>query len=144
MNLKDVKVGGFKLVQKPRLVYDGICNLCTGAVRFLNLIDRNNALQYEPFQGLGSRMREKYGLNDRQLQGRMHLIRSDGSLMSGPAAITEICNFLTPFKLICRLFSSSLAERVYNFVASRRYSLFGCRESCFVIGEAKTSRIRAH
>lgn len=74
----------------------------------------------------------------------MHLIRDDGSLMSGPAAITEICNFLAPFKLVCRLFSTSLAERAYNFIAGRRYSLFGCRESCFVISGVKNSRIRVH
>jgi predicted DCC family thiol-disulfide oxidoreductase YuxK len=63
------------------------------------------------------------------------LIGRDGSLMSGPAAITEVCKVLAPFKLVCRLFSSSLADRAYNFIASRRYSLFGCRESCFVVRE---------
>ncbi len=132
------------MIQKPRLVYDGICNFCTGAVRFLNLIDRSKTIEYEPFQELDPRVRRKYGLSDREFQGRMHLIRGDGSLMSGAAAITETCKFLAPFKLVCRLFSTSLAERIYDFIASRRYSLFGCRESCFVIREGKASRIRAH
>jgi len=62
--------------------------------------------------------------------------------MSGPAAITEICQLLAPFKFICSLFSTSLAERVYDFIARRRYSLFGCRESCFVVRESESSEIR--
>lgn len=64
--------------------------------------------------------------------------------MSGAAAIAVVCKFLAPFKLVCKLFSTSLAESVYDFIASRRYSLFGCRESCFVISEGWPSRIRAH
>jgi predicted DCC family thiol-disulfide oxidoreductase YuxK len=123
------------LVQKPRVVYDGICNLCTGAVRFLNLIDRSSTVEYKPFQELDLGVRKKYGMSDREFQGRMHLVRGDGSLLSGPAAITEVCKLLTPFKLVCSLFSTSLADRVYDFIAARRYSLFGCRESCFVVRE---------
>lgn len=118
------------------MIYDGVCNLCTGAVRFLNLIDRSHAFEYEPFQELGLGMVRKYGMSDRELQGRMHLIQRDGSLVSGPAAITEVCKRLAPFKLVCSIFSSSLADRIYDFIARRRYSLFGCRESCFVVRDA--------
>ncbi|MGP8070180.1 MAG: thiol-disulfide oxidoreductase DCC family protein [Candidatus Bathyarchaeia archaeon] len=123
------------MIQKPRVVYDGICNLCTGAVRFLNLIDRSRTIEYKPYQELGLRVRRKYGMSDREFQGRMHLIRGDDSLVSGPAAITEVCKLLAPFKLVCSLFNTSFAARVYNFIAARRYSLFGCRESCFVVRE---------
>jgi predicted DCC family thiol-disulfide oxidoreductase YuxK len=115
------------------VVYDGICNLCTGAVRFLNLIDRSHTFEYGPFQELGLGVRRRYGMSDREFQGRMHLIRRDGSLISGPVAIKEVCKLLAPFKFVCSLFSTSLAERMYDFIASRRYSLFGCRESCFFV-----------
>ncbi len=72
----------------------------------------------------------------------MHLIRQDGSLISGSAAITEICKLLAPFTLICSLFNTALADRVYDFVARRRYSLFGCRESCFVVRGSEKSKVR--
>lgn len=124
------------------MVYDGICNLCTGAVRFLRLVDRSRTLKYEPYQELAPGSRMKYGMSDQEFQGRMHLIQVDGSLTSGPAAIAEVCRFLVPFKLVCNLFNSSLADRVYNFIARRRYMLFGCRESCFVVSEFESSKIR--
>ena len=130
------------MIQKPRVVYDGVCNLCTAAVRFLNVIDRRRTIEYASFQELDRGVRRKYGMTDREFQGRMHLIRWDDSIMSGAAAITEICKLLAPFKFVCNLLNNSFADRVYDFIASRRYSLFGCRESCFVVRDGERSKIR--
>ena len=124
------------------MVYDGICNLCTAAVRFLNVVDRRCSIEYTSFQELGPGVMRKYGMSDREFQGRMHLIQRDDSIMSGAAAITEICKLLAPFKFVCNLLNNSFADRVYDFIASRRYSLFGCRESCFVLRDGEGSKIR--
>lgn len=63
----------------------------------------------------------------------MYLIRRDGSLASGPFAIVEVCKLLTPFSFICNLFGTPFAQRLYDWVAQRRYRIFGCRESCYVV-----------
>jgi predicted DCC family thiol-disulfide oxidoreductase YuxK len=63
----------------------------------------------------------------------MYLIRRDGSLAGGPFAIVEICKLLTPFSFLCNLFRTPFAQRLYNWVAQRRYRIFGCRESCYVV-----------
>ena len=123
----------FSANQKPRLVYDGVCNLCTGAVSFLHALQGEKLVQYTPFQNLGSDMRRAYGLTDEALQGRMYLIRSDGSLASGPFALVEVCKLLTPFSFLCSLFGTRFAQRLYDWVAQRRYRIFGCRESCYVV-----------
>ncbi|HUK27451.1 MAG TPA: DUF393 domain-containing protein [Candidatus Acidoferrales bacterium] len=115
----------------PRLVYDGICNLCIGAVRFLGLLDRHSLIQYSAFQMLEPRFRVRYGLRTEALQGRMHLIERDGSVLAGPDAIAEVCRLVTPFRGVCRLFSSLPARKLYEFVAQRRYRMFGCRCSCY-------------
>jgi len=119
--------------QKPRLVYDGICNLCTSAVRFLYALNGERLVQYVPFQRLSSTVRRRYGLTDEVLQGRMHLIRKDGTLASGPIAITEVCKLLTPFSFVCNLFGNPVAQRLYEWLAQRRYRIFGCRDSCYVV-----------
>ena len=121
-------------LRKPRLVYDGVCNLCIGAVRFLNAIDHSHAIEYAPYQTLDPELREKYALNAAELQGRMHIIREDGSLLKGAAAITEACRFLAPVTFVCGFFNTPLAQRLYDFIARRRYRLFGCRRSCYVQG----------
>ncbi len=121
------------LSTKPRLVYDGVCNLCTAAVRFLYTLDKGRIVHYVAYQQLGSRIRRQYGLTADLLQGRMHLISEDGSLASGPIAMTEVCKLLTPFSFICNLFRTRLAQRLYDWVARRRYRVFGCRNTCYVI-----------
>ncbi len=119
--------------QKPRVVYDGLCNLCTSAVRFLHALHGEQLVQYVPIQNLSSDLRRAHGLTDEVLQGQMYLIRQDGSLAGGPIALTEICKLLTPFSLICNLLGTPIARQLYDWIARRRYRIFGCRESCYVV-----------
>jgi len=128
------------IARKPRLVYDGVCNLCTGVVRFLNAIDQKHAVEYAPYQKLGSDERRTYGLSTSELEGRMHVVRRDGSLVSGAAAIAEACKLLAPINVLCELFNTPLAQRLYDFIARRRYRLFGCRDSCYVPAVRETGR----
>lgn len=76
---------------------------------------------------------KEYGLTEEVLRGRMYLIRENGSVIGGPFAITEVCKLLTPFGIICDLFKTPIAERMYDWVAKRRYRIFGCRESSYVV-----------
>jgi predicted DCC family thiol-disulfide oxidoreductase YuxK len=121
------------LQQKPRLIYDGVCNLCSGAVRFLHALDRARLVEYVPYQNIDSSVQRAYGLNEELLQGRMYLIGRNGSLSSGPISITEVCNLLTPFKFICDFFKTRQAQRFYDWIAGRRYRIFGCRDTCYVV-----------
>ena len=67
-----------------------------------------------------------------ELEGRMHIVRRDGSVVSGAAAIAEACKLLAPITVLCELLNTPLAQRFYDFIARRRYRLFGCRESCYM------------
>lgn len=119
------------IAHKPCIVYDGVCNLCVGAVRFLNAIDHKHVIEYAPYQKLDPGVTRRYALSAAELQGGMHIIRPDGSVMRGAAAISEACKLLAPVTVICDLFNTPLAQRLYDFIAGRRYRLFGCRDSCY-------------
>jgi predicted DCC family thiol-disulfide oxidoreductase YuxK len=62
----------------------------------------------------------------------MHIIRGNGSVVRGVAALAEACRLLAPITVLCDLLNNPLTQRVYDFIAGRRYTLFGCRESCYV------------
>jgi len=124
---------------KTRLIYDGVCNLCVGAVRFLNAIDRRQVVEYAPYQSLDPKVRRRYAATDRDLQGRMHIIQRNGSILKGADAIGELCQLLAPFRLVCSFFNTPFAERLYDFIAQRRYGFFGCRGSCYVPDAKKNS-----
>jgi len=129
MKLQDAQLQ--LIAHKPRLVYDGVCNLCVGAVRFLNAIDHGHVFEYTPYQMLNLEVRKEYELNAQELQGRMHLIQRNGSLLRGAAAISQACRLLAPVTVICELFDTPFAQKLYDFIAGRRYRLFGCRDSCY-------------
>jgi predicted DCC family thiol-disulfide oxidoreductase YuxK len=118
---------------RPSLIYDGICNLCTTAARLLYALDHGLCFEYVPSQQLGADLRVRYGLTEDLLQGQMHLIRQDSSIASGPAALAEICKLLSPFGLMCNILRTRQAQRLYNWIARRRYRLFGCRDSCYIV-----------
>jgi predicted DCC family thiol-disulfide oxidoreductase YuxK len=126
--------------EKPILIYDGICNLCTTVVRLLNALDHGWRLQYIPSQELGERLRSRYGLTEARLQGQMHFIRS-GSVVSGAMAIREICRALTPFGIMCNSLAVPQAQQVYDWIARRRYRLFGCRGTCYVAYRQHSDRL---
>ena len=128
------------IAQKPKLVYDGVCNLCAGAVRFLNAIDHERAVEYAPYQKLGLDEMNTYGLSTSELQGRMQIVRRDGSVVRGAAAIADVCKLLAPTIVLCEVFNTPLAQRLYDFLARRRYSLFGCRASCYIPGAKDPDR----
>jgi predicted DCC family thiol-disulfide oxidoreductase YuxK len=114
------------------LIYDGICNLCTTAVRILYALDRGWRFEYVPSQQLSERLRARYGLSQELLQGQVHLIGQDGSIANGAAAIAEICNLIAPFGFICNVLHTRQAEQLYNWIARHRYRLFGCRGACYI------------
>ena len=118
--------------EKPWLIYDGVCNLCTGVVRFLNVIDHKHAIEYVPYQKLELGERKVYGPSILDLRGQMYMVGVDGSMVNGAAAITAICKLFAPIIRLCELFNTPFAQELYDFIARRRYKLFGCRDSCYV------------
>jgi predicted DCC family thiol-disulfide oxidoreductase YuxK len=117
---------------RPRLIYDGVCNLCTAAVKLLSCLDRRRRFEYVAYQQLNRGFRNKYGLTSSDLQGRMYLV-GDGAVNAGPKAIADVCRLLIPFAFVCNLFKTPQAQRLYEWVARRRYRIFGCRESCYTV-----------
>ena len=62
----------------------------------------------------------------------MYMVGSDGSLVKGAAAMTAICRLFAPIITPCAFFNTPFAQTLYDFIARRRYRLFGCRDSCYV------------
>lgn len=130
-----------RMSKKPRLIFDGICNLCTTTVRVLHVLDRERRIEYVPSQLLNGETRRRYGLREERLQGQMHLIREDNSFVNGSAAIADLLELLTLFHLMSRLLRTPQAERLYGWIAGRRYRLFGCRDTCYVVSLSRNSTV---
>jgi predicted DCC family thiol-disulfide oxidoreductase YuxK len=85
------------------------------------------------YQTISDQVKFEYNLTTEDLQGQMHLVLADGKLLTGPEAISEVCTFICPLGFLCRIFKSPNFQKLYRWLAGRRYQVFGCRQSCYLI-----------
>ena len=111
--------------------FDGVCNLCNGTVNFLIDRDRRARLRFAPLQGptfagLAARHPELHGVDSFVLSqgGRVH-VRS-------AAALRILMALGGTWRLAGALLAvpRPLRDRLYDFVARRRYRWFGRSDSC--------------
>ena len=113
--------------RKYIVFFDGHCNLCNGFVNFLLKKDKHGRLAFSPLQGekavkiLGDVMPESV------------LFQDGGRVYAESEAVLRICTLLeAPWKyaVVFRIIPASLRNRIYRFIAARRYRIFGRREAC--------------
>lgn len=132
----------------PYLVlFDGVCALCDGSVRFLLRADRRGRLRFATLQGTAAaQVRARHEDFAREMTSvvlvedfgapgeRIHL-RSDATLriLAGLGGAWRMA-------VVLRVVPRGLRDAVYDWVARHRYRWFGRRESCRVPAEGERSR----
>jgi predicted DCC family thiol-disulfide oxidoreductase YuxK len=118
----------------PIVFFDGVCNLCNGAVNALLDRDRRGRLRFAPLQGetfaaLRSRRPELEQLDSIVVEDR-------GGLHVKSAAVVHVLRALggpwPALAWLVRLVPRPLRDRAYDLVAARRYRWFGRRDACRV------------
>jgi predicted DCC family thiol-disulfide oxidoreductase YuxK len=126
--------GQVKPVARNIILFDGICNLCSGSVQFIIKRDPKRVFQFASLQSaFGQQQLEKFGLDTNALHSII-LIRND-QILERSDAIFEIAKKLKGvwpifygFKILPRFFRDGL----YNWIAKSRYKLFGKKDSCWL------------
>lgn len=120
------------MIEKSILLFDGVCNLCNGAVNFV--IDHDSAYHFQ-FASLqsdfGKTILEKYNLQHLNLDTFV-LIQNNNAYLKSTAAL-RVCKELGfPFYLAFALLTipTFIRDGVYNWVAKNRYQWFGKSASC--------------
>ncbi len=114
------------------LLYDGECNLCDNAVRFVSRRDRHHAFRYAPLQSEeGRQLLTAQGLDPRYLDSVV--VVSGGQAWLKSDAALEVLRLLgRPWSLFywLRFLPRFLRDAVYSLIARIRYRLFGKKEYC--------------
>ena len=109
------------------VAYDGDCPLCRSAARRLEKLDTRGRLTLVPFQDLASRDEQGNWPRPGELAGALHVIRPDGSFVSGGKAVLEVASEvprLRPLAVLGRLpIVNRLVEPLYRLVARHRHRL---------------------
>jgi len=126
--------GSIGTQNKIIVLFDGVCNLCNGAVQFV--IKRDPAVKFL-FASLqsdfGRSQLIKFGLDPAALHSIMVIEdnkiyeRSDAAFRIVPH-LQSAWRFLSVFKI----FPKVMRDWGYDVIAKNRYTLFGRTESCMI------------
>lgn len=130
---------------RPILVFDGHCVLCSGFARFLMRHDKRRRFRLLAAQsGLGAALYNHFGLHPTDYE--TNILIEDGQVWlksEGSIRIFERLGF--PWSIVCvlRLLPRSARDRLYEIVARNRVRWFGARTSCFLPAPSEADRFIA-
>ena len=117
------------------LLFDGVCNLCNGAVTFIIKRDPTSRFRFAALQSEVAKSELKpLGVDAASLPDSMVLIE-DGRLYTRSSAAVRIARHLRfpwPFLAVFWIVPRPLRNWMYDFVARRRYRWFGRRDQCMM------------
>ena len=116
--------------ERPVILFDGVCNLCTGSVQFV--IERDSRKQFR-FASLQSPVAERL-LGRRNDLDSVVLVENNAIHRKSTAAlrIARRLDGLWPLLAVFLVVPRFLRDAVYDWIGRRRYRMFGKRDACWV------------
>lgn len=121
-----------KVPHQPLVLFDGVCNLCSGTIRFIIRRDLSRKFRFSSLQSdLGERLLEDY--KGQRLES-MLLVFNDQVYRKSTAAlyILKLLGGAWAAAYIFIVVPRPLRDWVYDFIGSRRYKWFGKTERCWL------------
>jgi predicted DCC family thiol-disulfide oxidoreductase YuxK len=114
------------------LVFDGVCNLCNGFVRFLLERDGAGRLQFTTCQSAAGAEIMRAAEIDPLDPASVVLVDDDRRYVYSDASLLALAALGGGWRLVllARLIPKFLRDPAYRFVARRRYRWFGRSDSC--------------
>ena len=120
---------------KKIILFDGVCNLCNGAVQFIIKRDKKDVFRYAALQSeIGEQLVAERGIDTSKVDsiiliepGRAYYTKSDAALEIG-RDFGGLWKALALFTWIPRTFR----DAIYDFVARNRYRWFGKKDACMI------------
>ena len=124
------------------LLFDGVCNLCNGAVQFIIKHDKKTVIKFASLQSTaGQELLNKYHINSETydtmiyIQNQVVYTESNAALR---IASTLGCFWKTAVLLY--IFPEFIRNAFYRMVSRNRYRIFGKRETCMIPSPEIVSR----
>ncbi|AMQ75312.1 DUF393 domain-containing protein [Bacillus velezensis] len=116
------------------LLFDGVCNLCSGAVQFIIKRDPAGKISFASLQSDTAReLLASEGLPTEQFDSMIFI--ENGRIYKKSAAVLKVSRHLRGAWRLSAVFFAVprlLRDRAYSFIARRRYKWFGKREACML------------
>ena len=124
------------------LLFDGVCNLCNGLVRFIIKRDRKGKFKFASLQSEpGKRYLRQLGIKENEFESLV-LIKEDKFYLKSTGALNilrELGGFWAFFYILIWV-PRSLRDFIYDQIAKSRYKVFGRRDTCMVPTPEQSAR----
>jgi predicted DCC family thiol-disulfide oxidoreductase YuxK len=128
---------------KPLLLFDGVCVMCSGFARWVARRDTAAAIRFTAAQSkLGTALCRHYGLDPADPETNLVLIdgRALGKL-EGYAALLRLIGPPWSMSSVVLVLPSPVRDWLYDRLANNRYLLFGRRDACIVPDASWRARV---
>lgn len=116
------------------IVFDGVCRLCNGWVRFLLARDRHARFRFAAMQGAAGRaLLARHGLNPDDPLSFLYCV--EDRAYTDTDAMLRVLGSLGGFwkvTALARLVPSAIRDPLYRLVARNRYRWFGKHAHCMM------------
>lgn len=120
---------------KKIILFDGVCNLCNNAVKFIIERDQNDVFRFASLQSeAGKKLTVERGI-DPEAMDSMILIEPGVAYYQKSTAALEISKDLSGGYSFLRHFSflpEGFRDGIYNIIANNRYKWFGKKDACMI------------
>lgn len=119
---------------KPVILFDGVCVLCSEWVKFVLRHDRAGRYRLLPAQSpLGQAILAHYGIDRVDFESAI-LLRQGVAWFKSETALRTLVGLGFPWSLagLARLLPLRPRDWLYARIARNRYKIFGRRDSCFL------------
>lgn len=116
------------------LLFDGVCNLCTGIVKFIIKNDKKEVFRFAALQSQsGQALLKQFDLPDTDFDTFV-LIIGDKYFTKSTAVlhVLKALGGLWEVLYVYIVFPESMRDFIYDMVAEIRYRIFGKKETCLV------------
>ena len=124
------------------VLFDGVCNLCNGAVQFIIKRDPSSKFRFASLQSdYAISQMKKYGIDPVAMHSII-VIDNGRAYDKSDAAFKIAANLNGVWRIAAalRFIPKIVRDGVYDFIASRRYKLFGKRDSCMLPDDSISER----
>lgn len=120
---------------KQIILFDGVCNLCNGAIQFIIKHDRADIFRYAALQNeIGKQLVSERNIDTSKVDSIV-LIDPGVAYYTKSTAALEIGKRLKGYRTLSSLLlwiPRPIRDIVYDFIARNRYKWYGKKEECMV------------
>ncbi|WP_298485998.1 thiol-disulfide oxidoreductase DCC family protein [uncultured Maribacter sp.] len=120
---------------KKIILFDGVCNLCNGAIQFIIKRDTHNLFLFTPLQSeTGKKLLEERRIDPKNMDSIILIEPNVAYYIKSDAALEIVKYLKTPWRLISifKVLPIGFRNFVYDFIAKNRYRWFGKEDHCMI------------